>query len=510
MRAATIILMILATVAKTTNGSLAAERQSIKQLDKVVAYPAPKGAALSDQYEVTVNGTPLDVYAAPVWEPGGSKSFGGPYSFAYFDFSGTATVQVVVRKQPVMRERLRILPESRGIQPEIAGSNLSFAVSSPCQLSIEPNAKQGPLLLFANPLEVNPPKPGDAGVIYFGPGLHQTNEIKVADNQTLYIAGGAVVKGGILAQGANIRIRGRGIIDGLDWARLQGPTHNLLRLTKCTNAMIEGIILKDTFGWTFPMYACRGVHVDNVKIMGARCENNDGIDVVNSQDVKIENCFIRSDDDNICPKGLGEEQGIGFVYGSGKAGIYDLFPPQFTPGNVNTKQNDKTRLDAYPPVENLTVERCVLWTDRAHVWRLGCECRAAAMRRLVFRDIDVLHYNSVLPAITVQPSEGMLMEDVRFENIRFNGEGQPKFIEIDTGFLHYAIKKTPGIVRNVVFKDIVLRGVAGNALIEVKGSDSNHTVEGVTFENVTRYGKRLDSDSPQMTIGPYTKGIISK
>ncbi len=132
------------------------------------------------------------------------------------------------------------------------------------------------------------------------------------------------------------------------------------------------------------------------------------------------------------------------------------------------------------------------------------------MRGLVFRDIDVLHYNFNLWAITVQPSEGMLMEDVRFENIRFNGEGQPLFVEIDTGFLHYAIKKTPGIVRNVVFKDIALRGVAGNALIQVKGSDGNHTVEGVTFENVTRYGKRLTSDSPQMTIGPYTKDIIAK
>jgi len=448
----------------------------MKQQDKVVVYPAPKGATLSDQYSVTVNGAPLDVYVAPVWEPGYVKSFGGPYSFAYFDFSGTATVQVEVRKQPLTRERLRILPESRGIRPAIAGSNLSFTVSSPCQLSIEPDAKNGPLLLFANPLEVDLPKPGDAGVIYFGPGLHQTNEIKVADNQTLYIAGGAIVKGGIHAQGANVRIRGRGIIDGLDWARFKGPTHNVLRLTKCTNAMIEGIILKDSWSWTFPMYACRGVHIDNVKIVSARCENNDGIGVCNSQDVKIENCFIRTDDDSITTKGFGEELGI----------------------------------DPYPPVEDLTVERCVLWTDRAHVWRLGCENRAAAMRRLAFRDIDVVHYRDNLWAITVQPAEGMLMEDVRFENIRFNGEGQPMFIEITTAPTIWAKQQTPGMVRNVAFKDITLRGLAGNALIQVAGSDSNHTVEGVTFESVVRYGQRLTSDSPQLAIGQYTKDVIVK
>jgi hypothetical protein len=36
------------------------------------------------------------------------------------------------------------------------------------------------------------------------------------------------------------------------------------------------------------------------------------------------------------------------------------------------------------------------------------------------------------------------------------------------------------------------------------------SVEGVTFENVTRYGKRLTSDSSQMSIGQYTKDVIVK
>jgi len=446
----------------------------MKHQDKVVIYPAPKGAALSDQYSVTVNGKPLDVYVAPVWEPGYVKSFGGPYSFAYFDFSGTATVQVEARNQPVTREHLRILPESRGILPEITGSKLSFAVSSPCQLSIEPDGKNGPLILFANPLEVDPPRPGDAGVIYFGPGLHLANEIKVADNQTLYIAGGAVVKGGIHAQGANIRIMGRGIIDGLDWERFKGPTLNLLRLTKCTNAVIEGVILKDSWSWTFPMYACRGVQIDNVKIVSTRCENNDGMGVCNSQDVKIENCFIRTDDDCITTKGFGEHLGI----------------------------------DPYPPVENLTVERCVLWTDRAHIWRLGCECRASTMRGLVFKDIDVIHYTDpTCPAITVQPAEGMLMEDVRFENIRFNGEGQQRFIQIITHPTQWAKEQTPGMVRNVVFKDIVLDGVAGHGWLEIAGSDPHHTVEDITFENVMRYGQRLDAPD---IIGGHTREVVFK
>jgi hypothetical protein len=445
---------------------------------RVVTYAAPNGAALSDHYTVTVNGTPVAVYIAPVWEPHYTpkvKPFGGPYSFAYFDFKGSVRVEIASRK-PLAQTR--VLPEARGIRPEIAGEKATFVLTEPGPLSIEPDAKNGPLLLFANPLEINPPKPDDPSVLYFGPGIHQAGVIQVKDGQTLYIAGGAVVKGGVQAQGKGIRIRGRGILDGLDWEFGKGPTPNLLHLSKCTDIKVEGIILKDSWHWTFPMFGCQGVHIDNVKIVSARIHNNDGIGICNSQDVKIENCFIRTDDDCITTKGVGIRQ-----EGS----------------------------DSFLPVEDVLVERCVLWTDRAHIWRLGCESRASTMRRLVFRNIDVIHYTDPNAwVISVQPAEGMLMEDVRFENIRINGEGQPNFIEVMTKPTKWAQKQTPGMVRNVLFKDIVLEGEAGNGWVEFSGSDHAHTAEGIVFENVVRYGQRLTSDAPHITIGEHTKNVVFK
>jgi hypothetical protein len=250
------------------------------------------------------------------------------------------------------------------------------------------------------------------------------------------------------------------------------------RLTKCTDIKVEGIILKDSWGWTLPMFGCQGVHIDNVKIVSARCANNDGIGVCNSQDVRIENCFIRTDDDCITTKGVGIRQ-----EGS----------------------------DSFLPVEDVLVERCVLWTDRAHIWRLGCESRASIMRRLVFRNIDVIHYTDPRCwVISVQPAEGMLMEDVRFENIRINGEGQPNFIEVMTKPTIWAKQQTPGMVRNVLFKDVVLYGHAGHGRVEVAGCDPDHTVEGVTFENVVRYGQRLVPDAPHVKIGGNTKRIVFK
>jgi hypothetical protein len=51
------------------------------------------------------------------------------------------------------------------------------------------------LLLFANRPENNPPKHGDPNVVYFGPGIHKPERIALKAGQTLYLAGGAVVKG---------------------------------------------------------------------------------------------------------------------------------------------------------------------------------------------------------------------------------------------------------------------------------------------------------------------------
>ncbi|HLB72875.1 MAG TPA: hypothetical protein VJJ98_02560, partial [Sedimentisphaerales bacterium] len=56
---------------------------------EVVTYPAPPGEALSTDYQVLAAGQKVDVYTARVLDPpfaGKEWDFGGPYSFANFDF----------------------------------------------------------------------------------------------------------------------------------------------------------------------------------------------------------------------------------------------------------------------------------------------------------------------------------------------------------------------------------------------------------------------------------------
>jgi len=440
---------------------------------RVTVYPAPSGSALSKQYTVRVDGKPVDVYQAPIWNPSYAPSFGGPYSFAYFDFSGCAEVEVTSRHKSL--KNVAILPESWRIKPGVSGNTLTFSLDAPCQLSIEPEAKNGPLLLFANPIEADRPDPNDPKVRYFGPGIHKPGLIELRDGQTLYLAGGAIVKGGVHASGSNIRIAGRGILDGGDWERFKGPGSYLMHLDRCKNVSVEGIILKDSWSWVCVNTRCDGVTIENIKICSSRCENNDGIGTVNSRHVAIANCFVRSDDDCITTKGM----------------------------------DDASKR----PVDDVIVSRCVLWTDRAHVWRIGCECRAEAMRNLIFRNIDVIHFCNWAQdgpmAIILQPAEDMLLENVRFEDIRIHGEGQRLLLEIRPYPTPWAKKQTPGRVRGCIFKDIVVSGQSGKSVgrITVQGPDPQHTIEDVVFQNVVRYGKPVLRDSPEVDVLGATKGI---
>src|SRR5258707_156662 len=101
------------------------------------------------------------------------------------------------------------------------------------------------------------------------------------------------------------------------------------------------------------------------------------------------------------------------------------------------------------------------------------------------------------------------MEDVRFENIRMNHEGQTKFIELDPHSTIWAKTQTPGIIRHVVFKDITLAGKTDGKLgsIVFRGVDAGHPIENVVFENVTRHGKRIVQNAPEIEMSGEVRGV---
>lgn len=430
---------------------------------------APDDAELnSHDYEILADGQKVAVYRARTLDaPFADKQwdFGGPYSFANFDMSGPVEVRVSSPK-PLRNTVLR--PAHPDVQMRVLDEHtLSLTMVAPRKLSLEPDGKHGPLLLFANPVETSTPKAGDPNVLYYGPGVHRAGRIDVASGQTLYLAGGAVVKGAVVAEGNDIRILGRGILDGSDYEWRKGPYHVCLGIHG-TNVLVEGITIRGSSHWTIVPRGSRDVTIRNVKLCGSRVQNDDGINPCNSQEVLITDCFIRSDDDCVAMKGL-----------------------DFSAPNSN--------------VERITVENSILWCDRARIFLLGHESRAGYMRDITLRNLDIIHFT--MTPFLFEPGEEMRLEDVTVENVRLHGEGQREFIRLKPVVNQYMRNQVPGYVRHVTFRDVTVTGQPGGYLVQLEGADSEHRVENVRFENVSISGRPLTATSPELRIGQHVEGV---
>jgi hypothetical protein len=429
---------------------------------KIVVYPAPQGCQLSSDFKVFADNQQVDVYRIPSASMDGTWRCAN-YSMAAFDFSGEVTVKVFPARMAL------ILPVYSGISSRIVNDTLIFMLNSPRNISIEPAVQTdtGPLLLFANPTETDTPHRGDPCVLYYGPGLYKET-VRVSDNQTLYIAGGAVIQGRIEAAGKNITIRGRGIVDGIPDGGGISIRGSFIR--------IEGITFKSPDGWAIVPEATDSLSIINVKVCGNRgIRNDDAIDLVNCIRVLIINCFLRVWDDPIAIKGMNHP-------------------------NL--------------PDSAILIEKCVLWTDGANVFRLGCECSAKAMEDIIIRDIDVIHAHSrtsqeyPLWFISLQPAENMPMRNILFENIRVNWEGQKYLIEVRPQVTVWS-KPPEGTIDNVVFRNIGITGTFGNGYgdIKVEGASPEHFVNNVKFENVSRNGACVNANSSSVTVLENTSDI---
>ncbi len=485
---------------------------------EVVTYTAPEGEVLSTNYTVEADGKPVAVYLAKT-----QHHDKRPYSFAYFDFSGTVTVKV---KTGLPLDKLAVRPAKYGIKPEINQGEATFTTDQPFNISFEPTGENIPLLLFSNPIEKDPPKPGDTNVIYFGPGIYKPTRIDLTSGQTLYIAGGAVVKAAVTSKGDNIRIMGRGILDGTDWPHSAGPAPRMVTPMDGRNILIQDVIIRGAWNWTVAPARCDQVLISNIRLCGSRCGNDDGIDPCNSRNVTIENCFLRTDDDGIAVK-----------------------------GTAFSGQEPK-------PSENITVADCTFWVDFANGFRIGAESQATGCRNFTARNIDFIHFpnRDVVEVFCLQPGGNMPMENLVFENIRINGELPLNFARL-TPLLPQAPRTNPpaGVsaftnafassatngattgqggrgyrrrlvvpgdgpyIHNVVFRNIEVYGEKppgaapgaefkpgwkpATGAVLLRGLTEEHNVHGVVFDNVTRYGQLLTANSPDVEIGKFAGDV---
>ncbi|PHN02123.1 T9SS type A sorting domain-containing protein [Flavilitoribacter nigricans] len=259
-------------------------------------------------------------------------------SFVQFAFDGTIIIEVT-KLYGMAADRVEIAPDAFGIEPSyFDGRTVQFSLNHevrPSYVSVhfisadnqdngqnESKAIKHGLMIFADRPETDIPTlsaPGvvdystatanevrNAGLVYFPSGDHylpdkfpetQGRLYAARQGQQFYLAGGAVVRGSIDADGYdNIRIFGRGILTGRDfyWHFFQedGKKAPYIDLRGADFCRVEGIVITNPTHHTIP--SGKNSYFKNLKIIGW-ASNHDG--VRSGANSYMEELFIKTSDD---------------------------------------------------------------------------------------------------------------------------------------------------------------------------------------------------------------------
>lgn len=434
---------------------------------QLITYPAPQGAELKNDFTVKVRETgkewkTIDTYSVKVDEVKEAKHHVKLASLAYFDFSGEVEVSVTSGKGEIKTGKVR--PLSYGIRPAINGNTLTFKLDRPRNLSVEVNGDIfHNLHLFANPIDKNNPlKTGinpkklkkNRNLIYFGPGIHELpgDTLNVPSGKTVYIAGGAIVKGCIRAKDAkDIKIFGRGKVH--PEGRGEG-----ISIINSQNVEIEGVITTQC-----PTGGSDSVTIRNVKVISSYGWG-DGLNVFASNNVLFDAVFCRTSDD--CTT----------VYATRKG---------FAGG-----------------CKNITMQNSTLWADVAHPIFIGLHGdieKNEVMEDLNYINIDILDQAEkqidYQGCLAINAGDNNLIRNVRFENIRIEDFRQGQLVNLRI-FFNKKYCKAPGRgIENVLFKDITYHGKNAELSI-ISGYNEERKVKNIRFENLNINGKIIYDDMP--------------
>ncbi|NJS13727.1 MAG: hypothetical protein HC788_02770 [Sphingopyxis sp.] len=206
---------------------------------------------------------------------------------------------------------------------------------------------------------------------------------------------------------SNVEISGTGVIDGMaapiyaamdriiavnrDDPAADRRARFGLMLSRCSNVRVRDITIRDT-----PMFLMAVRQCDNVVLDGFTLDapvdshNTDGLQIIDSSDVRVTNCYISVGDDGITTKAQGVKA-----------------------------------------IERLIVDNCVIRSDDGAI-KLGTQSRGV-LRDSLFNNIAIVDSRYGIAAFMIR---GGLYANNRFTNIRIatggrHRRGYPIFVDID-------------------------------------------------------------------------------
>ncbi len=484
----------------------------LAEAGELSVYPAPEGMKASAIYSVKANGQPVFVYEFPNPDAHDPRFVGvmsrprkpcEAFHIAYFDFEGGADVEVErLDGKPIERSDIR--PLRSGVKASLKGSKASFRLEKPSSLSVEFDGDAvDALMLFTNPIEREKPAPGP-GVHYFGPGLHDCTApekriLKLKDGESVYIAGGAVVRSLVIdydgKEGA--RIYGRGILtSNVVTATPPASFTQLASVIFSTGdkLQIDDVIMAVNMGkWRNVHQNSKGLAIRNMRTVSHN-PNDDGLSLINCKDSLIDGYFSRTLDDSLVIKAMDVEMKKRF------AGRAYSFIGKYVPGGDSG---------------NLVIRNCVFFnTGWGNGVEIGVETIGGTLKNVLFENCDVIHswgqpwLSQQQGAIGIHIGGDTDVSDIRYVNFTVEDVSGNHGLVGAKIYKHlYSHKRPRGTLANVLFKNVRYLG-AELPGVSFQGADDAHAITGLLFDNLELCGKPVANPlGPEFHFPAYVRDI---
>lgn len=300
------------------------------------------------------------------------------------------------------------------------------------------------------------------------------NGMYIRDNETLYLKPGAVLRGTVLFYGSkNAAVKGSGVIDITPSFGVTAYSGIVCAFSQ--NVTIEGVIVNNPSSFNLALGQSKDVSVKNFKCFSSYGAS-DGINTKACENVTVDDCFVRSNDDAIS--------------------IY------------------ATSVCYLGSTRNYTLKNTTLIADVAHNINIGIhgqEYGTDEVTNVTVDNIDVVdskcngaEYQGVL---SMNAGNDVRVHDISFNNIRVQDIRKNQLFNLRVCY-NSSYNKVPGkCVENIRFSNITYRGT-GILPSVLRGYDAERTVRNITFDNVQINGSKLRENDGYLTVHDFVSNIV--